>query len=100
MATRVSDLEAGEGDEDEDLDSQGFRDDEVDENDEKGREEKDEVVEEATSFNGNVSQILRPDKEMKMRIWIWIDQLVNLYTKNGKTPKKIKLVLSLIKQLK
>ena len=53
MVMSVSDLEAGEGDEYEDLDSYGFRDNEVDEKDEREREEEDEAAEEAIGFNGD-----------------------------------------------
>ena len=42
-----------QGDEDEDLDSQVCRDEEIGENDEKETEEEDEATEEATGFNGD-----------------------------------------------
>lgn len=53
----VADFEAGEGDEDEDLDAEGFGEEEVGDDDEREGEEEDEAPEETAGFNGDEHEV-------------------------------------------
>ena len=59
------------------MDSQGFRDEEVGENDEREREEEDEATEEATGFNGDKHEIReRASRDEKRSVKISRDRSV------------------------
>lgn len=53
----VTDLKAGVGDEDEDLDAEGFGYEEVGEDDERNGEEEDEAAEKAAGFDGDHHEV-------------------------------------------
>lgn len=53
----VADFETGEGDEDEDLDADGFGDEEVSEDDEGNGEEEEEAAEKASGFDGDEHEV-------------------------------------------
>ena len=53
LGRTAREFDAREGDEDEDLDADGFRDEEVSDDDERKREEKKESSEKTSGFNGD-----------------------------------------------
>jgi len=53
----VLDLDTGEGDEDKDLDSERFGDEEISDDDDGKRKKKDQSTEETTCFNGHQHEV-------------------------------------------